>query len=120
MFAGAISNVVIARTLGPSGKGILALLGYGLFLATSIGALGGQATTIQLIGKGRFTRHDVAASVGLVSLTTGIICSIATWFLLPRFRGSVPLTPLMVGVTAATVVPAMLRLNLSGIFLATG
>jgi O-antigen/teichoic acid export membrane protein len=120
MVAGAITNIVIARTLGPDGKGVLALLGYALFLATSLGALGGQASTIYLIGKGRFSKEDVTASVGATSLLAGIACAVGTWVLLPKLRGSVPLTPMMIMVTAAAVIPAMLRLNLSGIFLATG
>jgi len=120
MMAGAIVNIVIARTLGPDGKGILALLGYGLFVATSLGALGGQASSIYLIGKGRFTKEDISASTGFLSLTAGIACAIATWFLLPRFRGTVPLTPLMIGATALAVVPALMRVNLSGLFLALG
>lgn len=120
MAAGALVNVMIARTLGPDGKGILALLGYGLFVATSLGALGGQAASIHLIGKGRFRKEEISGAVGLTSLVTGIVCAIATWLLFPRFRGTVPLTPVMIGVTAASVVPVMLRLNLSGIFLALG
>jgi O-antigen/teichoic acid export membrane protein len=118
--AGAIANIVIARTLGPDGKGILALLGYGLFLATSLGALGGQAASVHLIGKGRFSKEEISASVGFSSLLAGIVCTGAMWVLFPHFRGTVPLTPIMIGATAAAVIPVMLRLNLSGIFLAGG
>ncbi len=120
VIAGAIANIVIARTLGPDGKGILALLGYGLFLATSLGALGGQAASVHMIGKGRFSKEEISAAVGFYTVTTGVLCTVALWLLFPHFRGTVPLTPLMIGATAAAVVPVMLRLNLSGIFLAEG
>lgn len=120
MIAGAITNVVIARTLGPSGKGVLALLGYGVFMATSLGAFGLQAASVYLIGKGRDSKEAIAGGASAISLASGIACALGTWLLLPRFQGTVPLTPLMVGATALVVVPAMLRLNLSGIFLGTG
>ena len=120
MAAGAITNIVIARTLGPPGKGILTLLGSGVFMATSLGALGLQAASVYLIGKGRFTKEEMAAAVTVTGLATGVLCAIATWLFLPRFQGTVPLTPLMIGATALVVMPALLRLNLSGIFLATG
>ncbi len=120
MVAGAITNIVIARTLGPPGKGVLALLGYGVFVATSLGALGLQAASVYLIGKGRFSKEDIAGGATVLSLATGILCGVGTWILLPRFQGTVPLTPLMIGATALVVPPALLRLNLSGIFLGTG
>jgi O-antigen/teichoic acid export membrane protein len=120
MIAGAITNIVIARTLGPSGKGVLALLGYGVFVATSLGALGLQAASVYMIGKGRFTKEEIAGGVTAVGLVTGVLGALATWLLLPHFRGTVPLTPLMIGATALVVIPAILRLDLSGIFLGTG
>ena len=120
MMAGAITNIVIARTLGPPGKGVLALLGYGVFVATSLGSLGLQAASVYLIGKGRFGKEEIAGGVTAVGLATGLLGGLGTWFLLPRFQGTVPLTPLMVGATALVVTPALLRLNLSGIFLGTG
>jgi O-antigen/teichoic acid export membrane protein len=120
MAAGAITNIVIARTLGPPGKGILTLLGSGVFVATSLGALGLQAASVHLIGKGRHSKEDIAAAVTVTGLAAGIPCAIATWLLLPRFQGTIPLSPLMVAATALVVLPALLRLNLSGILLGTG
>ena len=85
---------MIARTLGPSGKGVLALLGNGVFVATSLGALGLQAASVHMIGKGRFSKEEMAAGGTVSSLATGVVCARSgRWLLLPRFRGTIPLTP---------------------------
>lgn len=118
--AGALSNVFIARTLGPAGKGYLALAGYAVFVATSLGGLGTQPAAIHLLGKKRFDLPSVAGAVTLLSVAAALASAALTWVFLPRFQGGVPLTPSMVGLTALLVIPLLLRLNLGGLLLALG
>lgn len=118
LIAGALTNIVIARTLGPGGKGILALLGYALFIAISLGGLGLQAGSVYLIGKGRFAKGQVSAGVLLLSLLAGLLCAGAMALVLPRFRATVPLTAMMIGLSTALVIPSLIRQNLGGLYLA--
>ncbi len=118
--AGALTNIVIARTLGPEGKGILSLLGYALFVSTSLGALGLQTASVQMIGKGRFLPGEVSIATGILSLATGLAAGLGMWLLLPRFRGTVPIEPILVVSTAVLVIPAMVRQNVTGVLLGLG
>ncbi|MDM7914375.1 MAG: oligosaccharide flippase family protein, partial [Candidatus Eisenbacteria bacterium] len=120
LFAGAVTNVIVARALGPTGKGILSLINYAVFVAAQIGLLGMPAASIQLIGKGRHGKGEVAAAVTIVALAAGVVCGLAVWLLLPRYAGTIPLTSGMVAAAAILVLPSLLRGDLSGIFMALG
>lgn len=118
--AGAVTNIVIARALGPEGKGILALLGTALFVATSLGALGLQAASVQMIGKERFRQGEVSFTTAALSLITGVAGAVGMMILLPRLRGTVPIEPILVIATAILVIPAMIRQNVTGVLLGLG
>ncbi len=118
--AGLITNIVVARTIGPEGKGLLSYLSYSLFLATSLGGIGLQTAAIQQIGKRIYPKETIAATQIVLSLAAGIVCAVAVGILLPNFHGKIVLSTGLLLTFLPIVVLSILQLNASGMMIGLG
>jgi len=117
---GMVTSIVVARTLGPEGKGVISFLGYMLFVATSLAGLGLQPAAIQHLGKGRFPASTVVATQMVISLLAGIACSIGLLLVLPLFKSQMQLGASIVLLFLPLVILSLQRLNLSGVLIGLG
>ena len=120
MGTGVVTNIIVARTLGPEGKGLLSFLKYALFVATSFGGLGLQAAAIQHLGKKRFRADEIAGTQILLSLGTGLVCAAGMAILLPLYNQRMDLPSEILFPFLPVIVLAMLLLNLSGVMIGLG
>ncbi|MFH1144629.1 MAG: oligosaccharide flippase family protein [Candidatus Eisenbacteria bacterium] len=120
LLAGLVTSVVVARTIGPEGKGLISFLGYALFVATNIAGLGLQPAAIQHLGKGRFPAATVAATQLFLGLLAGAVCAAGLLFMLPLFKEQMQLTHWMLLLFLPVVILALQRLNLSGVLIGIG
>ena len=118
--AGLATSIVVARTLGPEGKGLISFLGYVLFVATSLAALGLQPAAIQHLGKGRYPASVVAGTQIILGLLAGIVCAVGCLLVLPLFAEQMQLAGWLLPLFLPVVVLALQRLNLSGILIGLG
>jgi O-antigen/teichoic acid export membrane protein len=118
--AGLVTNIVVARTIGPEGKGLLSYLSYSLFLATSLGGIGLQTAAIQQIGKRSYPKETIAAAQIVLSLAAGVVCAVAVGILLPNFHGKIVLSTGLMLVFLPIVVLSILQLNASGMMIGLG
>jgi O-antigen/teichoic acid export membrane protein len=117
---GLVTNVVVARTIGPEGKGLLSFLSYALYVGITLGGLGLQPAAIQMIGKERFPAGVVAASQILMSLAAGALGAVLCAVVLPGFRERMGLETGVILAFLPVLVLALLQLNLSGVLIGLG
>lgn len=108
-FVGIVVSVIIARTLGPHGKGIYSLLLLVPTLLVTFGNLGLNASNVYFYGKRGAKVEDLAANSFWAALVLGLLAiggfALAYPFLAPRFFADVPAGYLL---AAVATVPAML------------
>ncbi len=122
MVAGAVSALLIAsflaRTLGPEGNGIYALVILCPVLAVAIGELGVGPASVYLISRGRFGIPEIVAKNIIVSLLTASIVSLVGLFIVllygHKWFHNVPLSLLVIGLLM--IFPLMMFGNLVAIF----
>lgn len=115
--ASVITNIVIARTLGPEGKGILSFLAYLLFVVSVMGGLGLQSAAIQQIGKKLFAPSTVAGTQILLSVGAGLICGVLLLLLLPVYQSRMQIQPVFFFPFLLVVVLSLVYSNLSGVLI---
>ncbi|MCK4413061.1 MAG: oligosaccharide flippase family protein [Candidatus Eisenbacteria sp.] len=115
--AGLVTNIVVARTLGPEGKGLLSFLGYTLFVSVSLATIGLQPAAIQHLGKRRFDASTVAGTQLVLSATTGLLCAGLLLIILPAFSKAMPLDPQILIYYVPLVFLAILRVNSAGVII---
>lgn len=118
--AGAVTNIIVARTLGPEGKGLLSFLRYALFVTINLGGLGLHAAAIQHIGKQRFPVRTIAATQLLLALAMGAVCAVAMALILPLYRERMDLQPIVLLPFLPVVIVSLVHLNFSGVFIGLG
>ncbi|MBM3318113.1 MAG: oligosaccharide flippase family protein, partial [Candidatus Eisenbacteria bacterium] len=118
--AGMVTNIVVARTLGPEGKGLLSFLRYALFVTINLGGLGLHAAAIQHIGKRRFPPPTIAATQIVLALALGAICAAAMALILPLYRDKMELQPAVWLSFLPVLVVSLVHLNLSGVLVGLG
>jgi stage V sporulation protein B len=118
--SGLVTNVLVARTLGPEGKGLLSFLGYALFVAISLGGIGLHAAAIHHLGRRRFSPNTIAGTQILLALVMGTLCAVAMAIVLPLYRSRMELPPGVYLPFLPVVIFSLLLLNLSGVFVGMG
>jgi len=118
--AGVATNIVVARTIGPEGKGLISFLGYALFVAINLGGLGLHAAAIQQIGKRRFAPETIAGAQIVLALGTGVLCAAGMALILPLYQQRMDLPPEILWRFAPLVVLSLLQLNLIGVVIGLG
>lgn len=118
--AGIVTNVVIARTLGPEGKGLLSYLGSTLFVAVSLGGLGLSAAAVQHLGKGRFRRETVGATQTLLGLGAGLVAAGITIVVLTVIPSRIEVPPMLLLPLAVVIVLALLQTDFVGVMVGVG
>jgi O-antigen/teichoic acid export membrane protein len=118
--AGLVTNIVVARTIGPGGKGLLSYLSYCLFLVMSLGGIGLQTAAIHQLGKRSHTKETIAGAQLVLSLAAGLVCAAAVGILLPRFHGRIILPAGLLLTFLPIVVLSILQLNISGVMIGLG
>jgi O-antigen/teichoic acid export membrane protein len=115
-----VTNIVVARTIGPEGKGLISFLGYALFVAVNLGGLGLHAAAIQQIGKRRFAPETIAGAQILLSLGTGVLCVAGMALILPLYRQRMDLAPEILLRFLPLILMALLQLSLNGVLVGLG
>jgi O-antigen/teichoic acid export membrane protein len=118
--AGVVTNIVVARTLGPEGKGVLSFLAYVLFIVISLGGLGLQSASIQHLGKKRFAPGTVAGTQLLLSLASAAVCLLLLFLILPAYQGRMKLEPVFILPFMAVAGLTLVQSNLGGILIGLG
>lgn len=85
MFLGTVSSVILARTLGPAGRGQLALYVLIPGLLINLGSLGVHEATIYYLGGKRYGLDQVFSSNLFLALGLGIIYLITAIFMSRTF-----------------------------------
>ena len=98
---GLVNNILIARTLGPEGKGLITFLAYVIFVLTSLASLGQHTAAVQLLGKQAYPPRTLAATQISISLLAWLLCLPVLWLAVPHFGERV-------GVPSAFLVPLAL------------
>lgn len=118
--AGIVTNVVVARTLGPEGKGLLSYLGSALFVAVSLGGLGLSAAAVQHLGKRRFPPETVAATQALLGLATGLVAAGITIVALTVIPSRIEVAPMLILPFAVVIVFALVQTDFVGVMVGVG
>lgn len=84
-FIGLISSVIIARTLGPEGKGIFAIATLVPKMLFMFGNLGLSSAIIYFIGKKKYSLQDVSSSIFTLAIILGFGLCLLTILLLNCF-----------------------------------
>jgi O-antigen/teichoic acid export membrane protein len=118
--AGLTTNIVVARTIGPEGKGLLSYLSYCLFLVISLGGIGLQTAAIHQLGKRTFSKETVAATQIILSAAAGLVSAIVIGLLLPSFHGKIVLPTRLLLTFLPIVFLSVVQLNVSGVMIGLG
>jgi len=108
-FVGIVVSILVARVLGPEGKGIYSLLLLAPTLLVTFGSLGLNVSNVYFYGKRGAKAEDLAANSVWAALVFGLVAigifAIAYPFLSERFFADVPTGYLF---AAVATLPAML------------
>jgi O-antigen/teichoic acid export membrane protein len=118
--SGLVTNVLVARTLGPTGKGLLSFLGSALFVAISLGGIGLHAAAIHHLGRRRFSPNTIAATQILLAIVMGTVCAIGMAIVLPLYRARMDLPSAIYFPFLPVAIFSLVLLNLSGVFVGLG
>lgn len=110
-----ITAPILARALGPVGRGQLAGMLQPLTLASAIASLGVPAAVTYFVGRGYSTMWVVKRAIVMVSITT-LVVGVALFFYSPHVAGSLNLSHLaLLGVWAAFIPSAFIAVQRSKI-----
>jgi O-antigen/teichoic acid export membrane protein len=116
-----LSGVLIARALGPDGRGALAsaMLVHGL--TTGVALLGADVALGRGVGRQRFSVAQARGMALMLSLVSGtfatLVCGVLYWLALPAEKQA--LLPIVM-VMGAAVIPSLLTVMLQSVLLAKG
>lgn len=81
--AASLAGLLIARALGPTGRGQYAAVAAWFSIATLVGELGQPAALCYYVASDRLRGRDYVATARLLMLTTGTVAVVVGWFLAP-------------------------------------
>ncbi|MFO0703093.1 MAG: flippase [Candidatus Andersenbacteria bacterium] len=120
-FVGIVVSIIIARTLGPQGKGIYSLLLLVPTLLLTFGNLGLNVSNVYFYGKRGAKASDLAANSFWAALVLGLLAvgafALLSPLLAPRFYADVPAGFMLASV--ATVPAQLLNQYVANLLLAT-
>lgn len=117
---GFVSNWMIARALGPEGKGVIAWLAYALFVVTTLGGLGLQSATVHTASRQQAPLRPLASAVLLASVGAALVCALVLFLLLPRLAEPVGIPREVTRLFLPLAIAATVGLNAGGILIGTG
>lgn len=89
LFIGLASTIIIARLLGPEGKGILALVAAVSSFGVGVASFGLGSALAFLSGKDRYSRRELISAALAWSLALGVVVGIGAWAARDLLLGSV-------------------------------
>ncbi len=117
--AGFITSILLARALGPEGRGLLATLTVVPFLAISLFDLGIRQAAVHLVGSTRFDDMTALGAIVALAVITGLIATgVSTGYFLMLDQPE--LSPLLIGLAVGVVPVEVLICYLRGFFLGKG
>jgi len=78
-----ISSVIIARLLGPAGKGILSLVILVPSFIALIASLGIEISNVYYVGRNKYSLQDIIGNSVFTTVSVGIPVGFLLWFLAP-------------------------------------
>lgn len=115
--AGLLTNVLVARLLGPDGKGLLSFIRYAVFVAVVLGGFGLQTAAVQYLGKKRYEPGTVSAVQIVLGTAAGLLTGVGVVVLVPLFQDRMDLARGLILPLALAIALVQLRSGLSGIML---
>lgn len=83
-----LTGIIIARILGPTGKGTLRLLTLVPLMITSLGCLGIQISNVYFIGRKKYEYQLIAANSFFIAILLSIVVAALYPLLIPKFFGA--------------------------------
>ncbi len=117
---GFVTNWIIARTLGPEGKGILAFLASTQTVSIVLGGLGLHAAAVRHIGQKKFDPRTISMVQLVAGLTAGSLVALGLLFYLPTAQAKIGFPTAIIPAFMVGVVLALTALNLNGVLLGQG
>jgi O-antigen/teichoic acid export membrane protein len=118
---GMISGIILARALGPSGRGVYAMVFLVPNMITTFIGLGTASSLIYLLGKKKYALGQIVGYAILMALALGFIGIAVFWIIYPIIRPSLKDVSPGFLVLSVTCIPFMLLNNyFSGILLSLG
>lgn len=99
IFISLLASIVVARYVGPGGKGVLAILGVVSGIVVQLGNFGLHASTTYFVARDQTSLPQVASNCFWFGIAIGTALSMATWFfyqISPGSLGEVPPSLLIV------------------------
>jgi len=116
--AGTATAVLVARLLGPAGKGVVSLVMLSAALPVTFGALGVPMYHGCVAGRGEFSRAELRANAVFYALTGSAL--IALIAVLVRWTGLLSVSAMQLGWVLAAVPAGLAMRNFAGIFQGEG
>lgn len=89
MAVGLLMTIVVARQLGPEGKGIIAIIAAATSFTVGLASMGLAGSVGYFAGKRRFNRTDIFWSMVGWSLFLGTIAALTIWIFRAPLQGSI-------------------------------
>jgi len=119
---GLITSIILARTLGPTGRGIYALIILIPTVMLRLGSLGIEAANVYFTGSKRYQIKDIVSNSLLSSILLGLVLISLFWGIahlniFHRFLNSNQINPFYLWLVVLTVPLSLLSRFLNSIFL---
>lgn len=119
---GLITSIILARTLGPTGRGIYALIILIPTVMLRLGSLGIEAANVYFTGSKRYQIKDIISNSLLSSILLGLVLISLFWGIahlniFHRFLNSNQINPFYLWLVVLTVPLSLLSRFLNSIFL---
>lgn len=112
LFCGLVSSVVVSRVLGPTDRGVLALVMLIPSMLLLFGDLGIPFANVYFLGKKRVRPRDVAFNSLVIGLLVGSLLALGSILLLPIIGSYVaPGVPVTYSIIAISVLPFSLAVG---------
>ena len=105
---GLLTTIIIARTLGPSGKGILAALGAMVGIAMQFGNLGIHGANTYFAAKDKSKTSSLVANSFWFSLVIGVVMILVFYIFVSNHLGSLHQVPFHLALVAVISIPFLL------------
>ncbi len=120
--SGLVASIILARTLGPTGKGIYALIILVPMVMLKLGSLGIEAANVYFTGSRKYRIKDIVSNSFLTSILLGLILIVlffAVYHLniFQKFLNSNQINPFYLWLVILTIPFSLLSLFLNNIFL---
>lgn len=118
--AGFASNWILARTLGPEGKGAVTYVGTTIWVAVTLGGLGFASAAVQHIGKRRYDARTVVGVQLVAGLVLGVLAGGVAAGILYGAQERLGLPFHAVLLAPPLVTAALIAANLHGVLIGRG